>query len=704
MASENRRLPYSGTLQPFRTRSADAAALAAIVVLITVAFAEILVFHRVLYIRDVSRFFVPNFTILHDLLRSGAFPYWNPRYNAGQPFAANPAYAALYPPQWLFTSLQFEVVAHYLLAAVGTYLFLRSLGLRSPASLFGAISFSLGGMLLSLSNLINVLFGVAWFPWLAFTVRRRHFALAALVLGVILLTGDQAVILQAGFLLMAYAIYTREWKPAILVLALGFLVGSVQIIPALDLQRDSARAFALPYATASQWTLPPARILELALPSLFGSFRDWTFYWAGKRFYGTPGVPWIFSFYSGMAVFVLAGAGFIRRIRGWQFTAAIVVISYAASIFPLLYFLGLRSIRYPEKFFISGVFVLIVFASIAFDQLEELRRAAALVAAFVAVAGIASLFLPFAKMWQLTGYYGDYLEQARTGAIVTIITAVALSILLAARRSLPAVLMALFVIADLGPRIRGLTPRIDAWYYDPPAAAAGLRGARVYNDADWRLALLGAPQIPVEQRAWRVRNGMLPETQAIWGVDAVLENDITLTNLKPSIDFSRMFWAAQLAGRADLVQGFLRMAGTTYVAELRDGTSPTSPIRLVRLGNPRFYFTSENGRVIRAVETANAIDIDVETDRQAVLNIAVTRHKYWQAILDGMPWPPQPASIAFQSMAIPAGKHHVTLRYRNPLIMIFGVVSLLSAVALLAAHLVAEHRRRRRDVEGLNPS
>jgi hypothetical protein len=243
--------------------------------------------------------------------------------------------------------------------------------------------------------------------------------------------------------------------------------------------------------------------------------------------------------------------------------------------------------------------------------------------------------------------------------------------------------MALFVLADLGPRVRGLTPRIDAAYYDPPAAAAGLRGARVYNDADWRLTLLGAPPIPVEQRAWRVRNGMFPEIQAIWGIEAVLENDITMTNLLPSIEFSRAFWSAQLSRREDLVQKFLAMAGTTHVIELRDGSSATDPIRIVRLGNPRFYFARGPGRILRAVERPNAIDIDVVADREASLVIAVTRHKYWKGILDGMPSPPQPANIAFQSLVIPPGKHHVALRYRNPPVMIFGPVSIVSALLLV---------------------
>ena len=728
-------------MRPFKRLSDDRFAFAGIAILIAVAFADILFFHRRLYIRDVARFFEPNFAALRELIRAGAFPFWTPRFNAGQPLAANPAFAALYPAQWIAAlagGLQIEIVAHYLLAAIGMYLFLRSLGLRSPSSFFGAISFALGGMLLSLSNLPTVLFGVAWFPWLAFAIRRRHFALASLVLGTILIIGDQATILQAGFLLLAYFVWRRDWKPAALILICGLIVGSAQIIPALDHQLDSGRAGAIPYRIATQWTMPFARPLELALPTLFGSFSDFSFFWAGQRFYGQMAVPWVLSFYSGMLVFVLAAAGFVRRTRGWAFAATYAVFSYAVSVVPLLYLIGLRSVRYPEKFFISSVFVLIVFASITADQLfddERLRRTARIVALCVFGAALLSfLWIEsplFAQTWHLTGYYGDFVARARLGAVITMITAVLLAILLAARRA-PLAVFLLFLIADLGLRIRGLTPRIDASYYDPPPIAASLRGARLYNDADWRLMLLGTPRIPVEQRAWRVRNGLLPETQALWGIDGVLENDITLTNLLPSIEFSHVYWSAQFAHRNDLVPMLLAMAGTTHVAGLRDATSPDNPIRIFPLpANRRFYFADQiangplfqifrqhysphvaftdvkpfapaPGRILEAIERPNAIDLDVETSGQALLVISVTRHKYWKGILDGMASPPHPANEAFQCMVIPPGRHHVALRYRNPLVMIFGFVSLLAAAALLAAHFVAEHRRRRGNVERLD--
>ena len=98
------------------------------------------------------------------------------------------------------------------------------------------------------------------------------------------------------------------------------------------------------------------------------------------------------------------------------------------------------------------------------------------------------------------------------------------------------------------------------------------------------------------------------------------------------------------------------------------------------------------GRILRATEMPNAIDLDVEANGKSLLTIAITRHKYWKGIMDGMPSLPQPANIAFQSFVVPPGRHHVALRYRNPVVMIFGVISMITLLALLVAAVVPRNR------------
>ena len=50
----------------------------------------------------------------------------------------------------------------------------------------------------------------------------------------------------------------------------------------------------------------------------------------------------------------------------------------------------------------------------------------------------------------------------------------------------------------------------------------------------------------------------------------------------------------------------------------------------------------------------------------------------------------QRANIAYQSLAIPTGRHHLALRYRNPLIPWSAAISAIALIALIPL------RRRRR--------
>jgi uncharacterized membrane protein YfhO len=118
------------------------------------------------------------------------------------------------------------------------------------------------------------------------------------------------------------------------------------------------------------------------------------------------------------------------------------------------------------------------------------------------------------------------------------------------------------------------------------------------------------------------------------------------------------------------------------------------------LNLPRFAafvekpFAPRPGRVLRVAEHGNAIDLDVESAGSAALIMSITRHKYWRATIDGTPASLYAANVAFQGLTIPRGRHHVTLRYRNPLIGICGLVSLLTVAALLVIAVAGGFRSR----------
>jgi hypothetical protein len=674
-------------------------ATAAALVFVALSFADVLFLGKALYVRDIARVYVPERAILRTILRGGELPLWNPFFAAGQPFAANPEYEALYPPQWLalvpdlLFGVHLEIVLHLLFGAAGMAFFLTTLGARRTAA-FGAVCFALGGVMLSATNLLPFLFALSWFPWAAACLHRylddptmRRFAFSALTLGAIFAIGEPSTILQSVALAGSYAIARDRVRGALRAIAAGaaaLLVGAVQLIPAIDHLRDCGRAAAVSYEGSTTWSLAPARLLELFLPNLFGHFHGGDlFYWGAEK------LPWIFSWSLGLTAGALLIAAFAKRLPGWRFAAIAAAISYLLAIgnhgplFPLVYRAGLSFIRYPEKWFLGGWFMLLVFAALAAERFFDdatFRRATFFAAMAIAVAAV--IAFAAVRLWVVAPMQ----PEARAGALKTVAAAVVLVLILMLREHtrLCVALLALFTVIDLGTRVAAVAPRIDRHYYDEPPLARALpsprAAVRIYNDADWRLALLPQPPTALAARLARNRELLLPQLQALWGFGSVLEADITHTNLQPSTEFNRLFWRAQLGGRADLVPLLLRAAGVTHVIELSG--------RVVALpGNARYSFAPTQGRVIAVDERANTIDLDVESAGNAALNIAVTPHKYWSATIDGNAAQLHVANVGFQSLIVPRGRHHVAMRYRNPLVIWCGAISLLTVLGLAAAAL-----------------
>ena len=654
------------------TRRSELIALAAVLLFVTLAFADILSTRRALYDRDVSRRLVPEHLAFRDAARDG-FPFWNPRFAAGQPLAANPGYQAFYPPHWLIFLPNFlfafalEVVVHYLLGAAGMFLLLRSLRVRVEAAAFGALTFALGGMMLSLSNLLPYLFAVTWWPWLAFFANRffarfraTDFALAALALGLILLAGEPTTILESGALLGAFALYRLRgaraitWTAAICAAAL--LAGAAAVIPAIDFARDSSRAGMIPVAKWALDHIRPAELLGVAIQSADESGR-----------------PWLISCYSGMLAAALMLAGFVHRVRGWLFVATIVVVAYVLGV-------GRYSpsfMRYPEKWFLPAVFLLIIFAAVTADR-----------------------FLDDARVRRTTHIAAGALVAVNAfgGITPSLAAAVALALILFLRGRLLLPLLALFVAVDLGARIPTIAPRIDsAFYTDRPAVARRIPPrSRIYNEADWDTYAMRKPP------TWdRVHDDMYPEMQLLWGFDSVLTPDVGDLNLRPTTDFLHLFLRTRFGSHPERAPMLLSFAGATHAIAANDAlvvlpnqkftiASALAPMSRIAEAHPwprgiAFVdrpFTPAPARIAGVRETSNTIDADVDADGRALLAIAVTPDKYWRAAIDGAPAPLVRANVGFQAIEIPRGRHHVSMRYSNPLVVVCAIVSLIAAAAL----------------------
>src|SRR3989337_2663839 len=115
-----------------------------------------------------------------ELLVLGKLPFWTSLVGNGYPVFAEGQIGALYPFHLLlfrilptFLAFNINLILHFFLTAVFTYLFARvSLRLSRPAALLAAIVYSLSGFFITHTHQINILMVVSYLPLIFLLIER----------------------------------------------------------------------------------------------------------------------------------------------------------------------------------------------------------------------------------------------------------------------------------------------------------------------------------------------------------------------------------------------------------------------------------------------------------------------------------------------------------------------------------------------------
>ena len=340
-------------------RFGGALAAVALLAAVLLVFWRLLLTNRVLATGDALLYFTPYRDFANEALAAGRLPLWNPYLFLGAPFLANPQSAVLYPLHWLFIglpaakSLAASAGLHVWLAGFGMALYVRRVARLSwTAALASGLVFMLGGYLGARVGQINQLSAAAWLPWLLWLLEeawdrgraltagsgRIHWIAAAALAGVV------ALLLLAGHTQTAFINLTglavAAFWPAIaalldwlwaqlrrsgqgidqaglaaggrrlvllaMVVALGFGLAAVQLLPTLELTSQSIRSGGLTFREAVSFSLDPRHLLLSLLPTFGENLPD--------RF-GTPAYG-EFVAYTSVTGLLLAVLGLLAGRRG----------------------------------------------------------------------------------------------------------------------------------------------------------------------------------------------------------------------------------------------------------------------------------------------------------------------------------------------------------------------------------------------------
>jgi hypothetical protein len=332
---------------------------------------------------DLNSFFFTLHSYSAERVTSGEFPLWNPHLHGGMPHLGNFQAGFLYPPNLIaylvaqpfsYGTLEWLAILHYLVASVGTYLLLRALGAGRIGAVAGGLIFAYGGFFVAHLGHYSMISSAAWIPWLLWAVHRllvlRTWWAGAVLAVLTFLTAtaghQQTLLFALGGIALWWAFLTaaavgmslpgvgperredandrRGWSllwsrnSAISVIQFvvgigtGLLLAAPMLLPSLQLARRSVRA-TLSIEQASEFSVQPVALLQLILPTVFGS--NPTDYWgafSSGEIWGYVGVTTLVIaalgvvlrpsphrlFFSGVALFALLYAvGPAAPIHGW---------------------------------------------------------------------------------------------------------------------------------------------------------------------------------------------------------------------------------------------------------------------------------------------------------------------------------------------------------------------------------------------------
>ncbi len=275
---------------------------------LTLAFFWKLAFTNLIIARgDIFTYFTPYRDFAAQALREGRIPLWNPYLFMGAPFLANSQAGVFYPLNWLLAwvdtarAIDWTIVLHIFIATSGAYVFARSrLSLSIGAAFLAAVSFGLGGYLGTQIEHVNQLQGLAWLGWLFLAYDKlirdqgsgigRGLPLTALI-SLQLLAGHTQTVFISLVGLGVYALWhvleswhtsgrvhsllvTRHLLPIALASIFAIALSAVQLLPTLELTRESARSGGLPTNLAVSFSLDPRLIGRALLPDYAGALPE----------------------------------------------------------------------------------------------------------------------------------------------------------------------------------------------------------------------------------------------------------------------------------------------------------------------------------------------------------------------------------------------------------------------------------------------
>jgi len=655
-------------------------------------------------ISDVYAQLIPWHHALREAWRAGVWPHWNPNILCGD-ILASALQPAAYDPFKLLSllisepgALTYGAAVTFFLAAFGLFVFARELGLREQAALIGAAAWMLSGMM---AFFVEWPLARAWalLPFVLCAVRlvvRTPSTKSAVVLTtaftLLIVTGHPETMLHVVAIAAVYGLFdlaSSEKKRAAIGYAVAsgivsLLVTAFAMLPFLE-AAPLTQEYTVRNGIYKHTTWPP--MPEMVRKRVENSFLPLQ---APKPEFDLT------NWRTGAVAIALAIAGLLwsgrRRETRFFFALAVICAWSGANALPvarILHALPLFDVALNERLAFAASFSIALLAAIAADAWPSTGRARAAGAAVMIAFGATLLLF-------------DHGPLMATEVVPLVVVAIAVALRMPSRIALPvvcALVLAQRVAVD--GNMYPTLPRM-AFYPEVPMLRAIPR-----NTAEpFRIAGAGFAFIPNTATLYGLEDARgyeamtfnrLYETYPLWSTPQIASFNIVGAPARPFLSFLNVRYLildhAVTANADALPRAFVppkirfEKSALPSMLAATDFRS-TAWIEVPELPNSEF----DNARgTVRTTRAPNGLDLDVTMTGSGWVVVSETAWPGWRIDIDGRRVRWRFANHAFLGIYVPAGAHHVRLRY-IPDSFVRGRTISLVTLALLAIFFVAGKR------------
>jgi hypothetical protein len=487
----------------------------------------------------------------------------------------------------------------------------------------------------------------------------------------------------------------------------------------------SARGRGLATDVVLAHSVHPFTLLQVVVGGLYGNLANLANEWWGHNFF-PRGFPYVLSLYLGAAALAVAACGALSSRRGARTLALLAAVAVLlalgryAGLAPLVEAAPLlRLFRFPVKAFFTAHLALSVLVSIGLAALLEdggrrhWRRLAAwsgwagavLVAARALPAALPGPLAAFGTRFFPPGLGEDVradltariLADAATGGLAALALCALAALVLLGRLAPPrgAGLVAAVVAADLLRAGAGLNPMVASAFFRPSPELA----AQLPRLAEGRVFTCSVEESPAYLAARAARGSdhelwsfatlvetLTPPSNLRLGVATALSPDVTMLvpeerALSPEEascrDLDRILPRLREAAVVRVLSTTpLRHEDLVLEQTLRPARTAPLLVYIYALARPRPWLDVEDpatpagavARVVSAQRRAGRIEAVVESPRPAALLVREGWAPGWRAEVDGRPAAVARGPGGHLTVALPAGRSRVELRFAPALL------------------------------------